>query len=78
MKKLQVTASDKLNPLWPKLQMMWTERLDILRKQNDAVGKPELETAVLRGRIAELKVMMLLDNDTPIVDEVSAKKGSNL
>lgn len=74
---LSITESDKLNPLWSKLQTMWGERLEVLRKQNDSIGRDELDTAILRGRIAELKVMMFLDKDIPIVEEVSAKRGTN-
>ena len=61
---IALTPADKLNPLWGKLQEMWTERLALLRGQNDN-DRSEVETAKLRGRIAEVKSLLQLDEDPP-------------
>ena len=43
-------------------------RMQQARSMNDAV-RPETETAVLRGRINELKALLALNNELPVADE---------
>ena len=65
--KLEITASDKSNPLWEKLLEMFEQRIDHLRREND---KPvdAIETAKLRGGIAELKRLINMDKEKPVVE----------
>jgi hypothetical protein len=51
--------SELQNPLWVKLSKRFEQRLAELRLKNEAdIG--EVETANLRGRIAELKALLAL------------------
>ena len=65
--KIQINAADRMNPLWPKVMDLLTQRLGELRVQNDR-DMTEAQTANLRGRIAEIKALMAQNNDTPIID----------
>lgn len=64
--RIVITPADRTNPLWHKLMRMWQERLNELRMQNDKL-QPEESTAMLRGRIAEIKAMIGKD-DEPIIE----------
>lgn len=59
-----LSASDKLNPLWISLMSHWTARLEQQRMQLEG-NKSETDTAVLRGRIAEIRACMRLNNEVP-------------
>lgn len=52
--------------LWMKLKEHMEQRLASLRLQND-VSKPSDQTEKLRGRIAELKILLALDQAPAIV-----------
>ena len=56
---------ERHNEVWLKVNKHLTERLFDLRRQNDGDLTPE-ETAKLRGRIAEIKVLQDLATDLPI------------
>ena len=56
MDKLDLTDADMHSSLWLKLVNHWETRIDYLRKMNES-DKTETETAKLRGRIAELRMM---------------------
>ena len=71
---IQFTRQDKAEPVWRKLQEKLHDRLELLRKQNDN-NKDPIETAILRGRIAECKWMIGL-NEEPKVLEFSAGHGA--
>lgn len=57
--------------LWLKLKKLMLERLDTLRQQNDGVLGVE-ETARLRGRIAELKSLLALEEEQPATEQASS------
>ena len=59
-----LTEGEKLNPIWLKLMAYFEYRLETLRVQNDGF-KNESETAMLRGRIAELKTFISFNNVQP-------------
>ena len=61
-KPLVLTIEQRRSTLWRALMDQWTERLQSLRQDNDR-PHTESETAALRGRIAELKACMLLDQE---------------
>lgn len=61
--KLEV--SDRQSVTWARLSSYCDDRLATLRAQNDA-DMSEVETAKLRGRIAEVKAMLALAKDNPI------------
>ena len=62
-----LTEGDKLNPLWISIEKHYAARLEELRSKNDA-PLTELETASLRGRIAEVKAFLSLGKDKPIIE----------
>lgn len=61
-----LTHEDKMNPLWRKLMKHWEGKLQLLREQNDA-ARTDLDTALLRGRIAEIKSVLDLNKDNPVI-----------
>jgi len=59
-----LSTADRQSALWLKLAKHVENRILTLRKQNDA-DQPESKTALLRGRIAELKALLALAEDLP-------------
>lgn len=59
-----ITKGDKTAVVWVKLMARYRARLELLRSQNDGAAS-EVDTAMLRGRIAEVKAILALDNDSP-------------
>jgi len=59
---MNLTIEERRSPLWRKLNEYFERRLSEMRKQNDG-DKSETDTANLRGRIAELKLLIQLGND---------------
>lgn len=68
---MKLTYEERHSALWVKLSKEFEERLSVLRQQNDgeldAIG-----TARLRGRIAELKVLMELGQPVPSPSDTDA------
>ena len=62
-----LTKGERLNPVWMALSRHLEERIAQLRMQNDG-DKDERETAKLRGRIAELKGILALAKDLPVIE----------
>lgn len=58
----RLNPSDKASPLWRALAGYYTDRLAMLRAQNDAPKSAE-DTASLRGRIIEVKALLALEDD---------------
>ncbi len=56
---------------WLKLKPFYEQRLLVLRAQNDGNLTPE-KTAKLRGRIAEINVLLSLGTDKPQVPDESS------
>lgn len=65
--KEPLTAYDRGSAAWHKLVTIYEAKLQTLRMQNDT-PKDELETAKLRGRIAEVKEFLAMGNTT-VIDE---------
>jgi len=64
---LILTLVERDSPLWCRLMGYYEARLKRLRIENDADKTPEA-TAKQRGRIEEVKLMMALNNDQPIIE----------
>ena len=62
-----LTLVERDSPLWRRLMGYHEARLKRLRIENDADKTPEA-TARIRGQIAEVKLMMGLNNDQPIIE----------
>ncbi len=65
---MRLTEAQKTNPLWHALRVQYSERLAQLRVENDNSNLDPLQTAALRARISEVK--MLLDMDSPEPEEI--------
>lgn len=63
-----LSSGDKLSPTWLRLVEHLEQRLDVLRKQNDG-RLDEVQTARMRGRIAQLKELISLGADQPVVED---------
>lgn len=59
---MKLDYSDKISPTWVKLAKHWNEELQTLRYQLEG-DKTELQTAKLRGRIAEIKANLSLEKE---------------
>lgn len=70
-----LTIEEKRSSLLRKLQEYAEERLETLRKENDA-DKSDLDTAKIRGRIAELKFLISLFSE-PAKKDRSLLEGSD-
>lgn len=57
---LKLTAAEAKDQLWKKLSAHFAERLERVRRDNDAPLDRD-RTAALRGRIEELKYLLSLD-----------------
>jgi hypothetical protein len=60
--QLILTEEQKRSPLWLMLADHWNKQLADYRLQNDG-DKDEIQTANLRGRIAQIKATLLLARD---------------
>lgn len=69
-----LTIEERRSVLWRKLEEHCANRLEIVRKDNDA-DRSETDTARLRGRIAELKYLISLGNES-VKTERSLLNGS--
>lgn len=56
-----LTATERESVLWKKVVEHLQERMEKHRKDNDSWTLPEIETARLRGRIAETKYWLGLN-----------------
>lgn len=61
---LILSKEDKHSPVWLRHKEQLEARLEVLRARNDSFLNDE-ETAILRGRIAEIKLMLGLSKDQP-------------
>ena len=61
---LLLTSYDKTSGVWLKLEEYLQQELDRYRKKNDGLLLDEIQTAVVRGRIATLKSLVALGADT--------------
>ncbi len=63
-----LNPAELANPVFVKLVEHWEEELGRLRAQNDA-DLDEIETAKLRGRIAQLKQNLALTTPPPLIEQ---------
>lgn len=61
-----LNASDINSPTWKRIKEHYEARLLRLRIKND-VSRSEVETARLRGQIAEIKTLLDLDKPSPVI-----------
>lgn len=61
---IDLTDAERNSALWRKIERQVEARVAELRIYNDAISLPERDTAVLRGRISELKNLLALDSAT--------------
>jgi hypothetical protein len=61
-----ITEGEKLQPLWLKLHGHYKQRLVDLHGQLEG-DLDEGKTALLRGRIAEVKALLALNESRPVV-----------
>lgn len=59
-----LSRDERDSKLWARLMSHWADRLASLRARNDGDCN-EAETARIRGQIAELKLILTLNNDPP-------------
>lgn len=64
MKDGRLDYAEKHSPVWAELKKHLVERLAELRASNDE-DRPADQTARLRGRIAEIKYILSLEQDQP-------------
>lgn len=64
MKELKLTTVDIQSAVWQKVVAITERRIDMLRRKNDN-DKDSIETAKLRGRIAECKNLLAMANPSP-------------
>lgn len=62
---LQLSAADKQSTLWARVESHLERRLHNLRRQNDSLEIDEKQAAQLRGRIAEIKLLLELGKTRP-------------
>ena len=63
--ELKITSVERGTALWHKLQEHFTLQLNQLRMQNDEETLSETATALLRGRIKQVKLFLSMDKDAP-------------
>lgn len=59
--RFKLSPLEARTPLWIALSGHLEHRLALLRAQNDSMSLSEAKTAELRGRIAELKGLLTID-----------------
>lgn len=64
---MKLTEHDLASPLWEKLNKHWVDRLTQLRLENEK-NLSEIDTARLRGKIAEVKLAQSLGSLKPETD----------
>ena len=69
--RLELTETERLSPLWQKIEAHYLERLKTLRKRNDSPKLDQHDTTVLRGRIKEIKDFLALggERSAPYIPE---------
>lgn len=61
-------VNDRQSAVWQKLKKHLEAELALLRAKNDR-NLDEKRTAILRGRIEQLKMILALDKDVPQISE---------
>ena len=63
-----IDTHDRQSAVWLRLKEFYEARLTLLRSSNDGQLTAE-QTAKIRGRIAEVKALLALEKETPIVSD---------
>jgi hypothetical protein len=63
-----LSPTDRHSSVWLKLVKHYEARLESLRKQNDN-PTTEIETAKQRGRIQEVKALLRLNEEPPVLED---------
>lgn len=66
--KATLTTGDKVSQPWLKIEAHCHYRLNVLRERNDG-DHDERKTAEIRGRIKELKNILSLGADRPVIED---------
>jgi hypothetical protein len=64
----RLAENDKQSGTWGKLSAHLKDRLETLRRQNDGERLTDIQTAVIRGKIAILKELCALEEEPPRTD----------
>jgi len=59
----KISPADRATRLWHDIEEHLQRRLQTLREQNDNQGMTADQTAIIRGRIAEVKSLLALGTD---------------
>ena len=59
---------ERQSAVWIRLKEFYEARLTLLRSSNDGNLTPE-QTAKFRGRIAEVKALLALEKETPVLND---------
>lgn len=65
----ELSEGDKQNPLWLRLKAHMQGMLEQARKKNDDISLDIVGTALQRGQIKNLKVLIGLGDDRPVVPD---------
>lgn len=60
-------ATDEASPCWQKLKAHYERRLADYRLRLEMPSLTDNESAVLRGRIAEVKALLAINNELPSI-----------
>lgn len=60
---MNLSKTDRLSPIWVAVRAHLEDRLDRLRLMNDNESLDAIHTAAIRGRIAEVKALLLIGED---------------
>jgi len=63
-----IDTHDRQSAVWLRLKEHYEARLTLLRSSNDGQLTAE-QTAKIRGRIAEVKALLSLEKDTPVLND---------
>lgn len=61
----ELTAQERVTPLWIKLMAHFEASLTRLREKNDSTKNDDTETAAIRGEIRRLKALIALNTERP-------------
>lgn len=60
MKNVHLSPPDFRTPVWQNVVKVVTQRIDELRTQLETLDATEQQTAIIRGRISELRALLAL------------------
>jgi len=65
---MQLEKHEVDSPLWKKLEGILRERIAKCHVDNDDLNKNEIQTAIVRGRISELKYILAFAKQPKMID----------